>query len=50
MVEDEPRNAEQFIRVLRRHGYRDEVVVARDGVECPDHLFGGELTKAGIRV
>jgi CheY-like chemotaxis protein len=40
LVEDVPRNAEQFVRVLRMHGYREEVVVATDGVECLDYLFG----------
>ena len=40
LVEDVPRNAEQFIRVLRLQGYREEVVVVGDGVECLDYLFG----------
>lgn len=40
LVEDVPRNAEQFIRILRMHGYHYEVVVASDGVECLDYLFG----------
>jgi CheY-like chemotaxis protein len=40
LVEDVPRNAEQFVRVLRMHGYHDEVVVAGDGAECLDYLFG----------
>lgn len=40
LVEDAPRNAEQFVRVLRMHGYRDEVVVVGDGAECLDYLFG----------
>lgn len=40
LVEDVPRNAEQFVRVLRLHGYRDEVVVVGDGAECLDYLFG----------
>jgi CheY-like chemotaxis protein len=40
LVEDVPRNAEQFVRVLRMHGYREEVVVVGDGVECLDYLLG----------
>jgi CheY-like chemotaxis protein len=40
LVKDVPRNAEQFIRVLRMHGYHEEVVVVGDGVECLDYLHG----------
>jgi two-component system, response regulator len=39
-VDDMPMNAELFIEAMRMHGYRQEVVVVRDGVECLDHLFG----------
>lgn len=40
LVEDRPKNADLFVRALRMSGVENEVVVARDGVEALDFLFG----------
>lgn len=40
LVEDRPKNAGLFVRALRMSGVENEVVVARDGVEALDFLFG----------
>jgi two-component system, response regulator len=40
MTDDDPRTAEMFGLVLRANGIDNEVVVARDGVEALDYLFG----------
>jgi two-component system response regulator len=40
MADDDPRTAEMFRLVLRANGIDNEVVVARDGIEALDYLFG----------
>ncbi|HEV8371425.1 MAG TPA: response regulator [Pyrinomonadaceae bacterium] len=40
MVEDNPRDEALTIRALRKSNIVNEVVVARDGVEALDYLFG----------
>jgi two-component system, response regulator len=40
MADDNPRTAERFGLVLRANGIDNEIVVARDGVEALDYLFG----------
>ena len=40
LVEDNPDDVELTLRALRRHDLMNEVVVARDGVEALDQLFG----------
>jgi two-component system response regulator len=40
LVEDNPDDEALTLRTLRRHGVTNEVVVARDGAEALDYLFG----------
>lgn len=40
LVEDNPDDLELASRALRKCGYGDAIVVARDGVEALDYLFG----------
>jgi two-component system, response regulator len=40
LVEDNPNDEELTLRALRKHDLAQRVVVARDGVEALDHLFG----------
>jgi CheY-like chemotaxis protein len=40
LVEDNPDDLELAIRALRKSGQGESVVVARDGVEALDYLFG----------
>ena len=40
LVEDNPDDEELTLRALRRNNVRNEIVVARDGVEALDYLFG----------
>ncbi|MBL1176655.1 response regulator [Pantanalinema sp. GBBB05] len=40
LVEDNPDDEELTIRALRRSGVLNEIVVARDGVEALEYLYG----------
>ena len=40
LVEDNPGDEALTLRALKKNNIRDEVVVARDGVEALDYLFG----------
>lgn len=40
LVEDNPDDVELTMRALRQHDVRNDVVVARDGVEAVEALFG----------
>ena len=40
LVEDNPDDEELTVAALRRNGVANEIVVARDGVEALDYLFG----------
>jgi two-component system response regulator len=41
LVEDNPDDVELTMRALRQHSIRNEIIVARDGVEALDHLLAG---------
>jgi len=40
LVEDNPDDVELTLRAFRRNGLRADIVVARDGIEAEDVLFG----------
>lgn len=40
LVEDNPDDLELAIRALRKSGHGESIVVARDGVEALDYVFG----------
>jgi len=41
LVEDNPRDEELTLRALRKNNVGNEVIVARDGQQALDYLFGG---------
>ncbi len=45
LVEDNPDDEALAIRALKRHHVANEIVVARDGVEALDYLFGTGIYK-----
>lgn len=50
LVEDNPDDEALAIRALKRHHIGNEIVVARDGVEAIDYLFGtGSEADAAIK-
>ena len=50
LVEDNPRDEVLTLRALRKSNIANEVVVARDGVEALDYLFGrGAYSEHGSR-
>ena len=51
LVEDNPDDEALTVRALRKNNIRNEVVVARDGAQALDFLFGrGEHAAAGPRM
>ncbi len=40
LVEDNPDDEVLTLRALRKHQLADEIIIARDGVEALDYLFG----------
>jgi two-component system response regulator len=48
LVDDNPDDVDLTIHAFRRNGLKNEIVVARDGVEATDYLFGtGVHAEAG---
>lgn len=47
LVEDNPDDVDLTLRALRKRQVRNEVVVARDGVEALEYLFGRASAAAG---
>ena len=51
MVEDNADDEALTLRALKRNNIQNEVVVARDGVEALDYLFGtGPYTGRDLRI
>jgi two-component system response regulator len=50
LVEDNPADQKLTVRALRKHNVVNEVVVAKDGVEALEYLFGtGEYAGRDVR-
>lgn len=49
VIEDNPRDEALTLRALKKSNILNEVVVARDGVEAIDYLFGMEALPESIR-
>lgn len=47
LVEDNPKDEALTRRALQKHNFQAAVVVARDGAEALDYLFGSDGTPAG---
>ena len=51
LVEDNPDDVDFILRALKKHNVLNEVVVASDGVEALDYLFGkGKYAASGVRI
>jgi two-component system, response regulator len=48
LVEDNPDDEELALRALRKNNILNEIVVARDGVEALQYLFGNSTTSTGM--
>jgi two-component system response regulator len=48
LVEDNPDDEELALRALRKNNILNEIVVARDGVEALQYLFGNGTTSTGM--
>ncbi|MBI5163439.1 MAG: response regulator [Magnetospirillum sp.] len=48
LVEDNPDDEKLTIRALQKHNIQNDVVVARDGPEALDHLFGPQAITPAI--
>ena len=46
LVEDTPDDAELTVMSLKRSGLGNEVIVAKDGIEALDYLFGEGAMRA----
>ena len=47
LVEDNPDDEDLTLRALKKNNIKNDVVVARDGVEALEYLFGAEATTVG---
>ena len=51
LVEDNPDDEVLTLRALRKHQLADEIIIARDGVEALDYLFGtGDYTGRDLTI
>ncbi len=47
LVEDDPRDVELTLRALNKHHLANNVMIARDGAEALDFIFGGDRLATG---